>query len=308
MKAVVTGAGGFVGSRLVDRLVADGHEVLGVARRPLSPRPGLTVHLLPELRGFQWEGLLGSGDVVFHLAAFAHADARESEDRYHEVNVQVTSALLEAARRAKVSRFVFTSSVKVMGESSVRPFHEADPPCPEDAYGRTKLAAERAIAASGVSFSILRPPLVYGPRVRANFLRLLRAIDRGVPLPLGSVRNCRSFVYVDNLVEALMHAAVAEATENQTMFVSDGEDLSTPDLIRGLARAMAMKARLVPVPIFLLRLAGVLGGKTEALDRLLGSLQVDPAKLLASGWRPSVSVEEGLERTSEWYEASRSGA
>ena len=293
-----------MGSRLVDRLVADGYEVLGVARRPLSQRPGLTEHLVSDLNGCQWDRLLGEGDVVFHLAAMAHAGTRESENRYHEVNVQVTSALGEAARRAKVCRFVFTSSVKVMGESSVRPFQESDAPAPEDAYGKTKLEAERAIAASGVSYSILRPPLVYGPGVRANFLRLLQAIDRGIPLPLGSIQNRRSFVFIDNLVEALMHSAVAEAAENQIRFVSDGEDLSTPDLIRRLARAMAMNAKLVPVPISLLRLVGVVTGKTEALDRLLGSLQVDSARLRASGWRPKVSVEEGLRRTVEWYQRS----
>ncbi len=259
----------------------------------------------PDLR----EALAGVAAVI-HLAGRAHVmreTAADVDGAFRRANVEATHQLAAQAAAAGVRRFVFLSSVKVNGErTGDRPFTEADAPAPEDAYGRSKQAAEQALhgiaAATGLEVAIIRPPLVYGPGVKANFLRLLRLVERGMPLPLASVRNRRSLVGVSNLCDLIVRCLAHPAAAGETFLVSDQQDLSTPELIRAIAAAMGRPARLVPFPVAALRLAGRLAGQGDAVERLVGSLQVDSTKATRLlGWTPPVFIEEGLRRTAAWY-------
>ena len=254
MRVHVTGAGGFIGRHLVPALERAGHQV----------QPALT-----------------GADVVVHLAGIAHRKA--SADELEEVNVRLPERL---ARQAP--RFVFMSSVKVHGEQSSRPFTEASPLAPGDAYAESKARAEDALRAiTGLKLVVLRPPLVYGPGVKANFLALMRAIARGWPLPLASIHNHRSLIYVGNLVDAIVRALEAEGT----YLVSDGEAISTPRLCREIAEALETRARLVPFP------RGLLPAK------LVASLEVDDAAF-RRGWRPPFTRQQGLRVTADWLKAA----
>jgi nucleoside-diphosphate-sugar epimerase len=234
--------------------------------------------------------------------------ASDALAEYRRSNVEGTRSLAAAARRAGVRRLLFLSSAKVHGERSAWPFTEVEVPHPEDAYAVSKLEAEEALkqtlAGGRTQWTILRPPLVYGPEVRANFLRLLRAVARGVPLPLAAIDNRRSLLYVGNLVDAIRTCLEHEDAGGRMWLVSDGEDLSSPELVRRLARALNRPARLVPVPVWLLRLAGGLSGKTAAVNRLVDSLQLDAAAIRADlRWTPPYSVDQGLLETARWFRA-----
>jgi nucleoside-diphosphate-sugar epimerase len=234
--------------------------------------------------------------------------AADALAEYRRINVEGTRSLAAAALRARVRRFVLLSSVKVHGERSVQPFTEVDAPHPEDAYAVSKLEAEavlkQTLAAGQTQWTILRPPLVYGPAVRANFLRLIRSVARSVPLPLAAIDNRRSLVYVGNLVDAIRTCLEQESAGGRTWLVSDAEDLSTPELVRRLARALGSPARLVPVPVWALRLAGALSGKTAAVNRLVDSLQVDSTAIrIALRWAPPCSIDQGLLETARWFRA-----
>jgi UDP-glucose 4-epimerase len=238
-------------------------------------------------------------------------EARNVE-AYQRVNADATGHLARQAAAAGVRRFVFISSIKVNGERSLpgRPFTEYDPPAPRDAYGVSKLAAENALrevgAETGMETVVVRPVLTYGPGVRANFLAMLRWIWRGIPLPFGAVRNLRSLVGVDNLTDFLATCVRHGAASNQTFLVSDGRDLSTPELIRSAGAALQRPARLFAVPPRLLGMAGFLAGKQEPLRRLLDSLQVDIAKARrVLGWDPPQTFEAELERTARWFLSRR---
>jgi nucleoside-diphosphate-sugar epimerase len=255
-----------------------------------------------------WDEALAGVDAVVHLAARAHIlnDAPENEDLYVQANTYGTERLAAAAAQVRVRRFVFLSSVKVNGENSRdRPYTAGDEPHPEDAYGASKCRAESSVTAiaaqTGLQAEIVRSPLVYGPGVRANFLRLLRWVDAGWPLPLGAICNRRSLVSVWNLCDLLVNLLDNRAA-GATWMVSDGEDLSTPELIRQIARSMGRPARLVPVPVGVLRAAGGLIGKQAEIARLCGSLAVDIAPTRARlGWAPPVSISDALSRTTSWY-------
>jgi UDP-glucose 4-epimerase len=201
--------------------------------------------------------------------------------------------------------------VKAAAErSGALPLSETIQPVPEDAYGASKLAAEQGLAelsrGTGMETVVLRPPLVYGPGVRANFLRLLKLVDRGIPLPLGAVRNRRSLVYLGNLVDAIETCIVSPAGAGQTFFVSDGEDVSTPELIRRLASALGRPARLLPVPTWLLRIGTNLAGMRPEFARLADSLVLDTAKIrTVLGWKPPFTLDQGLRETVAWYRAGR---
>jgi nucleoside-diphosphate-sugar epimerase len=304
MSVLVTGASGFVGRAVMARLAGDGHAVRAAVRRPMRDWPGVVEDVIvgdltPTTR---WHDALASVDTVIHLAARVHVMHDAAADplaEFRRVNVEGTLNLARQAAAAGVSRFVFVSSVKVHGEAGT--FTEADLPAPADAYGVSKHEAEeglRRIAAdTGLEVAILRPPLVYGPGVKANFLSMMRIVARGIPLPFGAVRNRRSLIALDNLVDVVLVCAVHPAAANQTFLVSDGEDLSTPDLIRRLARAMGRPARLVPVPMSLLSAGAAIVGRRAVAQRLFESLRVDIAKVRATlGWTPPISVDEGLRR------------
>jgi nucleoside-diphosphate-sugar epimerase len=257
-----------------------------------------------------WSHALRNVECVIHLAARVHVMRDESPDtlaEYRNVNVASTEKLARDAAAQGVRRLVFLSSIKVNGENTRdRPFTEGDAPNPEDAYGISKLEAEQLLwkisAETGLEVVVLRAPLVYGPGVKGNFLRLMNLVARNRPLPLASVRNKRSLVFLGNLVDALIVAMRSPAAAGHVYLVSDGEDLSTPELIRGIAKALDVPPRLLPFPTSLLRACGVMLGKKGESARLTDSLQIDSSKIRRDlGWRPSYSVEQGLEQTGSWY-------
>ncbi|HVQ60686.1 MAG TPA: SDR family oxidoreductase [Burkholderiales bacterium] len=313
MRVLVTGASGFVGTALCRELLARGHTVRAAVRSVTAPAGSPETHrvLIPDLAGnFDRRALLEGIDTVVHLAAIAHRSAQESEIR--RVNVEATVRLAEAAG-GLVSRFVFMSSIKVHGEDSGDgAYAETDPTRPEDAYGRSKLEAEQLLttlaARSGMQLALIRPPLVYGPGVKANFLRLLRWVDSGLPLPFASVHNRRSLIYLDNLVDAVVCCAEHPGASGPFL-VSDDDPVSTAELASRIARALARPARLVRVPAALLRLAGTMAGRGDEIRRLTGNLVLDASRARrVLNWRPRRSVDEGLADTIRWFKSPRGRA
>ncbi len=307
MKTLVTGASGFVGAAVVPELLRRGHAVRTAARRATTHGDSV---LLPDIGpDTDWRAALAGCDAVVHLAARVHVMRDEAADplaAYRHVNTAGTLALAEQAAASGARVFVFASTVKVLGEASPRgrPFTDVDPPAPVDPYAVSKAEAERGLAdiavRTGMRVAVLRPPLVYGPGVGANFLRLLRTVARGMPLPLGAIDNRRSLVYVGNLAAAVGFCLEREEARG-TFLVSDGEDLATPELVRRIAAALGRRPRLVPVPPGLLRGAGTLLGKGAEIERLLGDLAVAPTGLARLGWKPPFTADEALRETAAWY-------
>ena len=305
---LVTGATGFVGSGLVSRLAAEDVETLACVRRDIDPmQEGVRDILVAELTAkTDWRQVLAGVKSVVHLAARVHVmhdTAADPVTAFRAVNVDGTVNLARQAAAAGVKRFVFISSVKANGESTQpgRAFTETDAPNPQDAYGQSKHEAEQGLrqlsADTGMEVVIIRPPLVYGPGVKANFAALMRVVQRGWPLPLGAVHNQRSLVALDNLVDFIITCITHPQAANQTFLVSDGQDLSTTELVRGMAQAAGVPARLLPVPVWALQAGASLLGKGDAVQRLCGNLQIDTSKARRLlDWVPPVSVEEGLRR------------
>jgi nucleoside-diphosphate-sugar epimerase len=312
MRVLVTGASGFVGTALCRELVARGHSVRAVVRGASAPpadSPGLHRVAVPDIAGeIDRHVLLEGIDVVVHLAAVAHRAAADASE-IRRVNVEGATRLADAAS-GLVRRFVFLSSVKVHGEDSGNAsYTEVDAPLPEDTYGRSKLEAERALTAiaerAGMELMVLRPPLVYGPGVKANFLRLLSWVDSGLPLPLASVHNRRSLIYVGNLVDAIARCAEHPAVRGPFL-VSDEESVSTPELVSRIARALGRPERLVPTPPVLLRVAGMIVGRRDEIRRLTGSLVVDSSRARRLlDWRPPYALDAGLAETARWFRSAR---
>jgi UDP-N-acetyl-alpha-D-quinovosamine dehydrogenase len=310
-RVLVTGATGFIGSRLSEALARAGYLVRGALRTdrfvPASIAEKVVVGDINSTT--DWTQALQGVDWVIHTAARVHVlpDARAAENLYRETNDEGTERLATDAARAKVNRLIYLSSIKVNGEeTSGRAYTELDEPSPQDAYALSKWEAEKHVLEiaerTGMEAAIVRPPLVYGPGVRANFLRLLQWVDRGWPLPLGAVRNRRSLVSVWNLCDFLLHVMTHARAPGRSWMVSDGEDLSTPDLIRRIAAAMGRRARLISVPVGLLRLSAGLVRRRGELARLTDSLAVDIADTRTHlKWSPGTSVDEALCRTVAWY-------
>lgn len=316
---LVTGATGFVGAGLLQRLHADGVTVVSTSRQPLSAaaRGNVQQHVQADLAADPrpLQPLLERAGAVVHLAAQVHIlkPGAAQRDAYARNNADVTLALARAAAAAGVRRFVFVSTIKVNGEATDgTPYAATDTPDPCDEYGRSKLVAEqglqRVAAETGLEVVVVRPPLVYGPQVRGNFRRMLALADAGWPLPLASVRNARSLISVWNLCDLLALAVRHPAAAGRVWLCSDGHDLSTPELFRLLAAGLGRRPRLFPCPPALLRAAGSLSGRRAEVERLCGSLQVDdgPARR-ELGWSPPMSLEDGLTRTCAWYRETRSG-
>lgn len=315
MKVLVTGGSGFIGRALVYRLAETGIPVTAGVRRPgvTFPRDIKVIDmgdLGSENRGRRPVDVLDVVDAVVHTAARVHVmkGSASSAREFRRVNVTGTLNLAKAAAEAGVRRFVFISSVKANGENTglQEPYHEQCRPDPVDPYGVSKLEAEQGLweisRQTGMEVVIIRPPLVYGPGVGGNFLRLLRAIDRGIPLPFLRVENRRSLVSLENLIMFILACLQHNAAAGELFFVSDDEDVSTADLVARLAAAMNKPRRLFPVPMALSHAVLTAAGREDLWLRLFGSLRVSCAKakrLLA--WTPSISLNQGIERVARWY-------
>jgi UDP-glucose 4-epimerase len=310
---LVTGASGFVGGALVRRLAATPsfNGVVAPVRREGEslPKEVQQIPIGDLLPTTDWSTTLQHIDAVVHCAGRVHVmqdDAIEPLQAYREVNVSCTLNLARQAADAGVRRFVFISSIKVNGEATQpdQPFTADDIPAPLDPYGVSKLEAEQGLRRieeeTGIEMVIVRPPLVYGPGVKANFASMMRWLARGIPLPLGAIQNSRSMVALDNLVDLLVTCVKHPDAAGQTFLVSDGEDLSTTGLLHRTAQAMGKKALLLPIPTFVLLCGADLLGKRAVAQRLCGSLQLDINKTRQIlGWTPPVTVDEGLRRAAE---------
>jgi len=299
---LVTGASGFVGSALLQQLNLQNFQVRAAVRTPQKRDDVLSIAVGEINSETNWDAALEDIDVVVHLAARVHVmrdTAKNPLDEFRKVNVEGTRHLAESAFNAGVKRFVYVSSIKANGEEFNQAYTEACKPTPQDDYGVSKWEAEQVLheisAKTGLEVVIVRPPLVYGAGVKGNFSQMIKVLAKGLPLPFASVRNLRSFIYVENLVDVLILCAQHPAAVGQTYLVSDGEDISTPDLLRQLSSAMGKHAKLLPCSPVFMRLAGQLFGKSDQVNRLLGSLQVDNSKIRRElGWQPPYSLGEGL--------------
>lgn len=310
-KVFITGATGFVGSALVTELLAKGHDLRALVRNSSAQLPGGVEQVVGELG--QPVDLLDS-QVVIHAAARVHVMQETTSDplvEFRAVNVDATLALARQAIAAGVRRFVYISSIKVNGEGTEqgKPFKANDMPAPADPYGISKMEAEQGLMAlakeSDMEVVIIRPVLVYGPGVKANFRSMMNWLNKGIPLPLGRIHNKRSLVALDNLVDLIVTCTQHPAAANQTFLVSDGEDLSTTELLTRMSKALDRPARLLPVPGGLLQLGGKLLGKDAVMQRLCGSLQVDISHTRQTlGWVPPVSVDSALRKTADHFLAT----
>lgn len=310
---LVTGASGFLGRSLIDRLQSDGYSVAGSIRRPSSLLPSTVRAHVVDVENPQdsWAEPLEGVDTVIHCAARVHVMLDKSTNplaEFRRANVEATLRLARQSSAAGVRRFIFISSIKVNGENTLpgSPYTADDVPRPADPYGISKMEAEAGLLALAATVDmdvvIIRPVLVYGPGVKANFLSLMRWLARGVPLPLGAIHNKRSLVALDNLCDLISTCMNHSAASNQVFLVSDGEDLSTTELLRRMAQALNAQARLLPVPDWVLRLGALLIGKPDFSQRLCGSLQVDITKTRTLlGWTPPVSVNDAFAATAKHY-------
>jgi nucleoside-diphosphate-sugar epimerase len=312
-KILITGVNGFVGQAVSKRLRQDGlHVLAGTTRQPNSDAGPERVPLyhIPEIGPeTDWTQAVSGAEIVIHLAARVHIMKERSSDpfgAFRRVNSEGTKAFAVQAAAAGVKRFVFISTAKVGGETSPdRGFTEKDPARPEDYYSTSKWEAEQALAdiakTTEMEIVIIRPPLVYGPGVKGNFNALFRVVNAGIILPFGTIHNKRSLLFVGNLADAIASAATHPDAGNQTFFVSDAEKVSTPELIQKMSTALGKKARVINVPLRLVKIGGLLIGKSSAIRRLIGSLTVDINHIRRRlGWQPPFSMEEGLKETANW--------
>lgn len=316
LNILVTGASGFVGRALIDVLAEEGYPLTALVRDENTSLANNVAHLvigdignLSQQTDEDRQALnqtLKKADVVIHLAARVHVmndTALESHKEYEKVNTQATLTLARLAADMGVKRFIFLSSIKVNGEltETGSPFSERDICMPQDPYGASKWQAEQGLVHvaqdTGMEVVIIRTPLIYGPGVKGNFASMMRWVGRGLPLPFGAVNNQRSLLALDNLVSFLVCCLSCPNAANEVFLLSDGDDYSTRDLIKKLAIAQGVKARLVPIPVSWMRLVAGLLGKMDVADRLFGSLQIDNRKARdLLGWTPAVTMAEQLRK------------
>ena len=312
---LITGANGFVGRALCAKATACDLVIKGAVRSAQALPANVASVSIGTIDGStDWNNALQGMNVVVHLAARVHIMRDHSSDplqEFRKINVNGTLNLAKQAVLADVQRFVFISSIKVNGESTPlgQPFHADDAPMPVDAYGISKREAEDALRQladeTGMEVVIIRPPLVYGAGVKANFYSMMRCLDKGIPLPLGAIHNQRSLVALDNLVDLIITCIDHPAAANQTFLVSDGDDLSTSELLRRTASALGQSAKLLRVPVWLLQTGASLLGKQTVVQRLCGSLQLDITKTRQLlNWTPPVSVDDALQKTAQYYRSS----
>jgi UDP-glucose 4-epimerase len=308
---LVTGPDGFVGNRVCRELLRRNHPVRGAQWKAGPIQKGCESIVVGNIgANTNWQVALRGVDTVVHLAARVHVTNDTANDpllAFREVNVAGTMRLAECAVEAGVRRFIFVSTIKVNGETTCgKPFSENDTARPEDPYGVSKWEAEQILreieAGTGMSVTILRPPLLYGPGVKANFLKLIKLIDKGIPIPLGSVNNRRSLMGLGNCADLICHCIEHPAARGETFVVSDGQDMSTAELIKKIGSALGKKPLLVPVPAGLLRGLGRIVGGQSIIRRLVDSLEIDSSKVRSVlSWRPPYSVEQELNQTAAWY-------
>ena len=316
-RVLVTGAGGFIGRALVDDLVAAGYDVLGIVRRETELGANVETRLVSDAaEAAEHHGLLENVNAVIHLAARVHQTEEFGDEfiaRYVEDNATATQRLAIAAAKAGVDRLIFISSVKVHNDNGNWPCTEDNPTSPEDAYGISKLRAEQALsqvrAETGLATVVLRPPLVYGPGVKANFATLLWLADSPLPLPLGGIdKNRRSYLYLGNLLSAIRKALTETAAVGRTYLVSDGEDVSTTTLVARLRSTFGRNRRLIPVPVKILSAGASIFGRQEIVSPLTGSRRIDDSRIRRElNWQPTYSLDQGLAATAAWFRTRRAG-
>ena len=332
-RILVTGSNGFVGSRLCAELLRRGNDVLGTRRkgndgerRPDILQKGQKGRTSPDVKTVNvgdigpetnWAPALVGIDAVVHLAARVHLmkdKAGNPSAEFRKVNVAATRRLAEDAVMAGVKRIVFLSSIKVNGDMTQNggaPFTEKDKPCPGDAYSVSKWEAEQVLreieSRTGIEIVIIRPPLLYGPGVKANFLKLIQLVENGIPLPFGGIRNQRSLLGLMNMVDLICCCLDHPAAAGETFLACDGEDISTPELVRRIASAIGKPARLLAIPEGIIRLGGKVTGKSKEVNRLCGSLQIDATKLRRLlGWKAPCKMTEELAQVAAWRGEKRS--
>lgn len=313
MKILVTGANGFVGNTLCSFLKrTTSHSLIRTVRNPTNHEDLLVGDINEKT---DWSlALAAAPDIAVHTAGHVHiTDKAENNnlDRYRSVNTLGSINFAKQCAKAGVRRFVFISTIKVLGEGKVsQPYSADDLALPQDSYSQSKWDAEQGLkeiaAQTGMQLTILRPPLVYGPNVKANFFNLMRAVDYGFPLPFGAINNRRSLIYIENLAHAITTCIDHPSANGKTYLVSDGTDVSTPELIELMCTALKRPNRLVAVPPSWLYAAGKIMRKGQSVERLLGSLYVDSRPIQEElGWSPPYSLEAGLAVTADWYQSKR---
>ncbi len=311
MKVLVTGANGVIGTGVCSVLDQSCHQVIRAVRAS-SGAGSIVVGDLGEHT--DWGEALRPGvDVVVHLAGKvpAREDASEVDaDQYTRVNALGTANLARQCVESGVKRFIFVSTVKVSGEGREQPYRADGSAGPVGAYAISKWQAEQALwkiaADTGLEIVVLRPPMVYGPGVKGNFMRLMQFIDKRLPLPFDRIQNRRSMIYLGNFVDVIVQCLTHPGAPGKTFLVSDGDDVSTPELIRRVGVALGRRPFLLPVPVSWMRWAGSLLGKRAAVDRLVGSLAVDIALLREDlGWAPPYTMQMGLDVTAQWYRTAQ---
>ncbi len=314
MKVLVTGANGLVGRALCAVLDKGGEKVIRAVRASTTP---WEVPVGDINENTDWRVALSQGiDAVVHLAAqvpLADSDVGAAADPYRKVNTVGTANLARQCVQHGVKRFVFVSTVKVLGEGKEEPYRDGDLAVPADAYAISKWEAEQVLrqiaAETEMEVVVLRPPLVYGPGIKGNFLRLMRAVEKQRPLPFGGIQNQRSLIYLGNLVDVIRVCLIHPKAVGKTYLVSDGDDVSTPVLIHRVAAALGRRPLLLPVPVSWMRWAGTFLAKRAAVERLLGSLCLDMKPLREElGWSPPYTIQAGLETTAQWYRKTKAGA
>jgi len=311
MNVLVTGANGFIGRSLCDYLLQKGYQVRATMRKPNPHHACCDQAIVEDIdANTAWQKALEDIDVVIHLAARAHVLNESTTNplaEFRKVNVDGTLNLARQAAKSGVKRFIFFSSIGVLGaETLLNPFSETSEPKPHSDYAISKLEAEEVLkkicSETGMEFVIIRPPLVYGASAPGNFARLLKLVNLNLPLPLGSVKNQRSMVSLENLVDFTNVCLVHSNAINQTFLVADGSDVSTPQLIRLLGEGMEKSVSLLPVPVKLLEFGALITGKKNMLQQLCHSLQIDISKARNTlDWTPPVLVADGLRRAAQQY-------
>lgn len=309
---LVTGANGFVGQALCKLLASTGWRVRRAVRNGSGEGEFAVRDIGPDT---DWHSAVESMECIVHLAARTHVitgNSRDDASAYRRINVAGTVNLAKTAAQRGVRRFIFLSSIKVNGErTSDHAFTENDTPAPEDAYGRSKLEAELALSQvakdTELEVVILRPPLIYGPGVKANFLRLMHLSARKMPLPFAAIQNRRSLIFLGNLVDAIAACMEHPAASGKTYLVSDSESVATPELVRQISGALGVAPRLFPFPTPLLGIGARLLGRHSEWERLSGSLQIDSSRISTElNWQPPFTMTQGLAETARWYHSQYS--